>query len=87
MSDYLIETKQLTKTYGDQAVVKNIDLHVKPGRIYGILGRNGAGKTTITNLINRFYDIADGKIHYDGISINTFRVVVYVFDNRTVIIV
>lgn len=42
MSDYLIETKQLTKTYGDQAVVKNIDLHVKPGRIYGILGRNGS---------------------------------------------
>lgn len=47
MSDYLIETKQLTKTYGDQAAVKDVNLHVKKGRIYGLLGRNGAGKTTI----------------------------------------
>ena len=38
MSDYLIETKQLTKIYGEQAAVKNIDLHVKRGRIYGLLG-------------------------------------------------
>ena len=37
MSDYLIETRQLTKTYGDQTVVKNVDLHVKRGRIYGLL--------------------------------------------------
>ena len=44
MSDYLIETKQLTKMYGDQAAVKDVDLHVKKGHIYGLLGRNGAGK-------------------------------------------
>lgn len=43
MSDYLIETKKLTKIYGEQAAVKEVDLHVKKGRIYGLLGRNGAG--------------------------------------------
>lgn len=41
MSDYLIETKKLTKIYGEQAAVKEVDLHVKKGRIYGLLGRNG----------------------------------------------
>ena len=51
MSDYLIETRRLTKTYGDQTVVKDVDLHVKRGRIYGLLGRNGAGKTTIMKII------------------------------------
>ena len=51
MSDYLIETKQLTKIYGEQAAVKNIDLHVKRGRIYGLLGRNGAGKTTTMKML------------------------------------
>ena len=47
MSDYVIETKQLTKVYGDQTAVNAVDLHVKKGQIYGLLGRNGAGKTTI----------------------------------------
>ena len=51
MSDYLIETKQLTKIYGDQTVVRDVNLHVKKGRIYGLLGRNGAGKTTIMKMI------------------------------------
>ena len=66
MSDYLIETKQLTKTYGDQAVVKNIDLHVKPGRIYGILGRNGAGKTTIMKMILGLTPITSGEVDVFG---------------------
>ena len=44
MSDYLIETKQLTKIYGDQTVLKDVQLHGKKGRIYGLLGRNGARK-------------------------------------------
>ena len=66
MSDYLIETKQLTKTYGDQAVVKNIDLHVKPGRIYGLLGRNGAGKTTIMKMILGLTPITSGKVDVFG---------------------
>ena len=45
MSDFVIETKKLTKIYGEQTAVSSVDIHVKPGRIYGLLGRNGAGKT------------------------------------------
>ena len=48
MSDFLIETKQLTKIYGEQTAVNSVNLHVKKGRIYGLLGRNGAGKTTLS---------------------------------------
>ena len=50
MSDFLIETKQLTKIYGEQTAVNSVNLHVKKGRIYGLLGRNGAGKTTIMKM-------------------------------------
>ena len=46
MSDYVIETKNLTKQYGTQMSVSDLNIHVKKGRIYGLLGRNGAGKTT-----------------------------------------
>jgi ATP-binding cassette subfamily B protein len=51
-------------------VLKNITIHAEPGQKIALVGATGAGKTTITNLINRFYDIADGKIRYDGININ-----------------
>ena len=51
-------------------VLKNITLYAEPGQKVAFVGATGAGKTTITNLINRFYDIADGKIRYDGININ-----------------
>lgn len=51
MSDLVIETKKLTKIYGEQTAVNSVNLHVKPGRIYGLLGRNGAGKTTIMKMI------------------------------------
>lgn len=51
-------------------VLHDINLYGRPGQKIAFVGSTGAGKTTITNLINRFYDIADGKIHYDGISIN-----------------
>ena len=54
-------------------VLKNITLYAKPGHKIAFVGATGAGKTTITNLINRFYDIADGKIHYDGINIDRIR--------------
>lgn len=50
MSDLVIETKKLTKIYGEQTAVNSVNLHVKPGRIYGLLGRNGAGKTTIMKM-------------------------------------
>lgn len=57
----------------DKIVLQNIDVYAKPGQMVAFVGATGAGKTTITNLINRFYDIADGKIRYDGININKIK--------------
>jgi ATP-binding cassette subfamily B protein len=54
-------------------VLRNITMYAKPGQKVAFVGATGAGKTTITNLINRFYDIADGKIRYDGININKIK--------------
>ena len=54
----------------EKTVLHDITLYAKPGQKIAFVGATGAGKTTITNLINRFYDIADGKIRYDGININ-----------------
>ena len=56
----------------DKIVLHDVSLYAKPGQI-AFVGATGAGKTTITNLINRFYDIADGKIRYDGININKIK--------------
>ena len=57
----------------EKTVLHNISLYAKPGQKLAFVGSTGAGKTTITNLINRFYDIADGKIRYDGININKIK--------------
>lgn len=57
----------------DKTVLHNIDLHAKPRQKIAFVGATGAGKTTITNLINRFYDIADGKMRYDDININKIK--------------
>ena len=57
----------------DKIVLHNISLYAEPGQKIAFVGATGAGKTTITNLINRFYDIADGKIRYDGININKIK--------------
>ena len=57
----------------NKPVLHNITLYAEPGQKVAFVGATGAGKTTITNLINRFYDIADGKIRYDGININKIR--------------
>ena len=56
-----------------KTVLRDVSLYAKPGQKIAFVGATGAGKTTITNLINRFYDIADGKIRYDGININKIR--------------
>lgn len=58
---------------GNEIVLHNIKLYAEPGQKVAFVGATGAGKTTITNLINRFYDIADGKIQYDGININKIK--------------
>ncbi len=57
----------------DKTVLHDVTLYANPGQKVAFVGATGAGKTTITNLINRFYDIADGKIRYDGININKIR--------------
>ena len=57
----------------EKLVLKNVSLYAMPGQKIAFVGSTGAGKTTITNLINRFYDIADGKIRFDGININKIK--------------
>ena len=57
----------------DHMVLHDLTLYAKPGQKLAFVGSTGAGKTTITNLINRFYDVQDGKIRYDGININKIR--------------
>ena len=57
----------------DKIVLHDVSLYAEPGQKIAFVGATGAGKTTITNLINRFYDIADGKIRYDGININKIK--------------
>lgn len=60
--------------YNDEKIVlHNVKLYAKPGQKIAFVGSTGAGKTTITNLINRFYDIQDGKIRYDGINVNKIK--------------
>ena len=57
----------------EKTVLRNVSLHALPGQQIALVGSTGAGKTTITNLINRFYDVPGGKIRYDGININKIR--------------
>lgn len=57
----------------DKIVLHDIKMYAKPGQKIAFVGATGAGKTTITNLLNRFYDIQDGKIRYDGININKIK--------------
>ena len=57
----------------EKQVLFDVSVHADPGQKIAFVGATGAGKTTITNLINRFYDIADGKIRYDGININKIK--------------
>lgn len=66
MDDFVIETKRLTKIYGEQTAVNAVDLHVKRGRIYGLLGRNGAGKTTIMKMILGLTSITSGEVDVFG---------------------
>ena len=76
-SSELIRVEDLEIHYEtDDGVVyalNGVSLHVKEGETLGLVGETGAGKTTITNLLTRFYDIADGKIRYDGININKIK--------------
>lgn len=66
MCEIIIETRQLTKAYGDQTAVNNVNLHAKKGRIYGLLGRNGAGKTTIMKMLLGLTSITFGEAYIFG---------------------
>ncbi len=69
MGDIVLDGVDFSYT-GDKQVLYDISLYAKPGQKVAFVGATGAGKTTVTNLLNTFYDIADGKIRYDGININ-----------------
>lgn len=60
MNNLIIETRQLTKIFGEQTAVNKVILHVQKGRIYGLLGRNGAGKTTIMKMILGLTSVTSG---------------------------
>ena len=66
MNHYLIETRDLTKKYGEQTSVSNLNLHVQKGRIYGLLGRNGAGKTTTMRMLLGLTKPSSGNIRLFG---------------------
>lgn len=69
-----VRFSDMTFGYTDEKMVlHNVSLFAKPGQKIAFVGSTGAGKTTITNLINRFYDVQDGKIRYDGININKIK--------------
>lgn len=66
MERYVIEARDITKVYGEQTVVNKVNLHVQKGRIYGLLGRNGAGKTTIMKMILGLTAITSGEVDVFG---------------------
>jgi bacitracin transport system ATP-binding protein len=66
MDHSMIETRELTKTYGEQTAVKQVNLKVQKGRIYGLLGRNGAGKTTVMKMITGLTAITSGEVYVFG---------------------
>ena len=66
MNEFVIETKKLTKKYGHETAIHDVDLHVRKGRIYGLLGRNGAGKTTIMKAVLGLIPIDSGEVKVFG---------------------
>lgn len=71
MNDFVIETNDLTKQYGEQKSVANLSIHVKKGRIYGLLGRNGAGKTTTMKMLLGLTNPTSGEVRIFGKDIRT----------------
>lgn len=72
MGDVVLDSVDFAYVEG-KTVLHDVSLYAKPGQKVAFVGATGAGKTTITNLLNRFYDIADGKIRYDGINVNKIK--------------
>lgn len=62
MTDYILETQNLTKTYGNKQAIDQINIQIKRGAIYGLIGRNGAGKTTLLKIISGLAFQTDGEV-------------------------
>jgi len=69
-----ITLDNLTFRYGSRAVIKNLDLQIRPGEMIGLVGHSGSGKSTLVNLISRFYDVSEGSIQLDGVDIRRLKV-------------
>ncbi len=72
-----IELRHVGFRYGNQAVIRGIDLSIAPGEMIGLVGHSGSGKSTLVNLICRFYDVSEGSIRVDGIDIRQFSIAGY----------
>ena len=72
-----IEMKALGFRYGNRAVIRGLDLDIRPGEMIGLVGHSGSGKSTLVNLLCRFYDVTDGSIQVDGVDIRRFGVADY----------
>ncbi|AZR72047.1 hypothetical protein BBF96_00735 [Anoxybacter fermentans] len=69
MQEYIIKTNNLSKKFGDREVVKKLNLKIKKGEIYGLIGPNGAGRTTTILLLNGFYRPTNGSIYINNIDV------------------
>jgi len=69
-----IELRDIAFRYGNRAVIRGLDLDIRPGEMIGLVGHSGSGKSTLVNLICRFYDVTDGSIRVDGVDIRRFAV-------------
>jgi ATP-binding cassette subfamily B protein len=72
-----IEIKEISFRYGNRKVIDGVSLPIRPGEMIGLVGTTGAGKSTLVNLVCRFYDVSDGAILVDGVDIRSFRVAEY----------
>lgn len=72
-----IEIKEVSFRYGNRQVIDKVSLTIRPGEMIGLVGTTGAGKSTLVNLVCRFYDVSDGAIHVDGVDVRSFRVSEY----------
>lgn len=72
-----LEFRSVGFRYGNRKVIRDLSLHVKPGEMIGIVGHTGAGKSTLINLVCRFFDVAEGAIYADGVDIRSYKVTDY----------
>jgi ATP-binding cassette subfamily B protein len=72
-----IDIRDIGFRYGNRAVIRNVDLSIRPGEMIGLVGHSGSGKSTLVNLICRFYDVSEGSIRVDGVDIRSLPVAEY----------